>query len=276
MKAYGALGLTVECGFYDSLTIDGHVVELGTGTGGRESEQCRIGPIDFVSVKPGGSGVVGVVGSDKTGTFSYLSGLVTAVVATHGFETGQRVYVKLIAGGQPERVTVTRIDPNTFTFAPSASPSASGNITVQIAAMTVMFGANDANHIIDRVGGNVASKVEVDLNRRGVLVVGDHEKVLFVRASARLATLIRGGGAEASVETPTLLTSTIAERTVGAGVIVVSPLSVKILGISRGVCPPRGAGQTKQSRSEAEPPRCSARRFEAELRCCGGLSVRRS
>ena len=28
VKAYGALGLTVECGFYDSLTIDGHVVEL--------------------------------------------------------------------------------------------------------------------------------------------------------------------------------------------------------------------------------------------------------
>ena len=31
---------------------------------------------------------------------------------------------------------------------------------------------------------------------------------------------------------------------------------------------PRGAGQTKQSRSEAEPQRRSSWRFEAELRCC--------
>jgi hypothetical protein len=52
VRAYGALalGLEVRAAFYDSKTIDGHVIETGTGGGGRNSEQCRIGPLDFVSV----------------------------------------------------------------------------------------------------------------------------------------------------------------------------------------------------------------------------------
>jgi hypothetical protein len=85
--------------------------------------------------------------------------------------------------------------------------------------MTVKLGDGDFRQTILHVGGNQAAEVEVDLNNRSALVVGDHSKVLFVRAAAETTTLIRGGGSgESAVETDTVLASTIDERSTGAGI----------------------------------------------------------
>jgi hypothetical protein len=138
------------------------------------------------------------------------------VSTAHGFQSGQRIYVR--GADQADyngRFTVTVVDANTFTYQVQNSPAtpATGTITAKSAAMTVMLGDGDFRQTILHVGGNKAAEVEVDLNNRSALVIGDHSKVLFVRAAAETTTLIRAGGSgESRVETDTVLASTIAER----------------------------------------------------------------
>lgn len=258
VKAHGALGLEVRAAFYDSKTIDGHVIETGTGSGGRNSEQCRIGPVDFVSVISGGDGVVGLV-SDTPRTITNLTwsgATATAESTAHGFQSGQRVYVS--GADQADyngRFTVTVVDANTFTYPLQNSPAtpATGTITAKSAAMTVKLGDGDFRQTILHVGGNKTAEVEVDLNNRSALVVGDHSKVLFVRAAAAMTTLIRGGDSgESAVETDTVLASTIAERSAGAGITLLGQdIKAILVGTAAVDLPSLGAGTSALVRVNA-------------------------
>jgi hypothetical protein len=249
VRAHGALGLEVRGALYDSKTIDGHVIETGAGGGGRNSEQCRIGPLDFVSVISGGDGVVGLANATpRTITHLTASGpTARAVSMAHGFQSGQRVYVS--GADQSDyngRFTLTVGDANTFTYPLRNSPTtpATGTITAKSAAMTAKLGDGDFRQTILHVGGNLAAEVEVDLNNRSALVIGDHSKVLFVRAAAETTTLIRGGGSgESAVETDTVLASTIAERSAGAGITLLGQnIKAILVGTAAVDLPSLGAG----------------------------------
>lgn len=203
IKVAGALGFVVrDCAFYDSKDVDGHLIETAAGAGGRSCEQCHFEDIEVVSIS---GNVVGVAGTSKSVTSLTRSGsIATATVMRHGFAVGQCIYV---SGANQEgyngRFNVVSVpDANTFTYAmsdPVATP-ATGTITAEVAAMTIAIGASDARHTFSGIGGNRTSTVEVDLNDCGALVLGDHDRCGYYRASTTLSTVV-GEDSETRVDT---------------------------------------------------------------------------
>jgi len=50
--------------------------------------------------------------------------------------------------------------------------------------MTIKVGSGDARHAFRAIGGNRTSTVEVDLNNRDCLFIGDHVRVGVYRVAA--------------------------------------------------------------------------------------------
>jgi hypothetical protein len=246
IKIAGALGFVArDCAFYDSYYVDGHLIETTAGKRGRACEQCHFEDIEVVSVS---GGLVGVADTHKPVTSLTLSGsTATATAMSHGFKVGQRVYV---SGAEPEeyngRFTVVWRDDNSFKYVVSDPPATpiTGTIAAEVAAMTIAIGASDARHTFGGIGGNRTSTVEVDLNNCGALVLGDHDRCGYYRASTTLSTVL-GEGAEARVDTPAVNTDTIAERRSGGGITLLGQNIKAVLSFSAAVdLPSLGAGTT--------------------------------
>ncbi len=247
IKIAGALGFVArDCAFYDSDDVDGHLIETTAGSGGRACEQCHFEDIEVVSVS---GDVVGVAGTSKAvASLTRSDSTATATAMSHGFAVGQHVYVS--GANEDEyngRFTVISVpDANTFTYSVSdtlATP-ATGTIAAEVAAMTIAIGASDARHTLSGIGGNLTSTVEVDLNNRGALVLGDHDRCGYYRASTTLS-IVLGEGADARIDTPAVNTDTIAERRSGGGITLLGQNIKAILSFTAAVdLPSLGAGAT--------------------------------
>lgn len=170
--------------------LDGHLVSLTTGDGGRNCEYSRIELTSRVGAVVTLADVAGTAASVSSITRS--GNIATLTRTSHGFVAGDRVYV---AGADQDdyngRFTVlTAPTADTLTFQVSNSPAspATGTITVAEAALDVYLGPdNVGDHLIDTQARNVTGVAEVNANSTNARIdTRDPAKLLVLHGANTL------------------------------------------------------------------------------------------
>lgn len=219
--------------FFDSDTVDGHLIECGTSAdasgvagAGRNTEFLTLRDVQFQSGDLVDN-VVGVSGSSVTlDTLTQVAGTATATRAAGvptGLAVGMRVYMSgATQAGYNGRFTVLTVGATTFTYAVDAGTAspATGTPVAALAAMDLSVGAGTNFVRLEGCKSPGSRNVEFDLNSRSTSVTGHSNRVLLFRENDSTSTVLGSGTGETMLRTDAVKLNTLAERTTGDGIDV--------------------------------------------------------
>lgn len=190
----------------NSAGIDGHLIEVGAGSGGRYSQHTIIEQVQRI----GAGNLLGVSGTTRTGkSWSSTSDVVLVADANHPFAVGQRIYIA--SGALAGRWTLSAVvtgGSGSYTFTVPGVGTTSGTADVAEAALDIKLASgNESDQIIDCSTSGGATIAEVDVVGSSALVSGhiassDTDGLLVLRPSlTQGAHLELGSDSKSTVST---------------------------------------------------------------------------